>query len=33
MSIRNSTVGFKRGQWLDTVIMRRGLGRADTAAP
>jgi L-amino acid N-acyltransferase YncA len=27
------SVGFKHGQWLDTVLMQRALGKGDTAAP
>jgi phosphinothricin acetyltransferase len=27
------SVGFKLGRWLDTVLMQRGLGSADTAPP
>lgn len=27
------SVGFKLGQWVDTVLMQRPLGRADTAPP
>jgi phosphinothricin acetyltransferase len=27
------SVGFKRGQWLDTVLMQRALGGGDTAPP
>jgi L-amino acid N-acyltransferase YncA len=27
------SVGFKHGRWLDTVLMQRPLGRADTAPP
>jgi phosphinothricin acetyltransferase len=28
-----TAVGFKRGRWLDTVLMQRPLGRGDTAVP
>lgn len=28
-----SSVGWKHGRWLDTVLLQRGLGRADTAPP
>ncbi len=27
------SVGFKHGQWLDTVLMQRALGEGDTTAP
>jgi L-amino acid N-acyltransferase YncA len=27
------SVGFKHGQWLDTVLMQRALGQGDTAPP
>jgi L-amino acid N-acyltransferase YncA len=27
------SVGFKHGQWLDTVLMQRALGSGDTTAP
>ncbi|WP_249677219.1 GNAT family N-acetyltransferase [Pseudomonas abieticivorans] len=27
------SVGFKHGRWVDTVLMQRGLGEADTALP
>jgi L-amino acid N-acyltransferase YncA len=26
-------VGFKHGQWLDTVLMQRPLGKGDTIPP
>ena len=28
-----SNVGWKHGRWLDTVLLQRGIGRADTAPP
>ena len=27
------SVGFKHGQWLDTPLMQRALGKGDTALP
>ena len=27
------SVGFKRGRWLDTVLMQRALGKGDTSRP
>ena len=27
------SVGFKHGQWLDTVLMQRALGQGDTTGP
>ena len=27
------SVGFKHGNWLDTVLMQRALGNGDTAPP
>jgi phosphinothricin acetyltransferase len=27
------SVGFKHGQWLDTVLMQRALGDGDVTAP
>ena len=27
------SIGFKHGQWLDTVLMQRALGQGDTTAP
>jgi phosphinothricin acetyltransferase len=27
------SVGFKHGQWLDTVMMQRALGSGDTTPP
>jgi L-amino acid N-acyltransferase YncA len=28
-----SSIGFKHGRWLDTVLMQRPLGPGDTAPP